>query len=117
MNILPYELSPLPYLMEVIQLGTLAICPMLLASGLVFPLLLRRAAAIESGRQVGVLLAWNGLGGWLGAELGQAVLAPLFGLWQSVVAVAAGYAVLCVIYDLRITRRSDPSPQVVNRMS
>jgi spermidine synthase len=96
-NILPYELPLFPYVAEVIQLGALAVCPMLLASGLVFPLLLRRAATVDKGRRVGVLFAWNGLGGWLGAELSQAWLAPVFGLWQSVIVVAAGYALLWLV--------------------
>jgi spermidine synthase len=64
-----------------------------------------------------VLLAWNGLGGWLGAELGQTLLAPTLGLWQSVVVVAAAYAVLWVIYDLRFTIYAPTSVCLVNRKS
>lgn len=92
-NILPYELTPLPYAWEVIKLGLLAVCPMLVAAGLIFPLLLRNAVKIDA-RRAGLLFAWNGVGGWLGAEIGQVVIAPLFGLWTSVTLIAALYALL-----------------------
>lgn len=94
LNILPYELPSIPYAWEVVKLGLLAICPMLVASGLVFPLLLRSAARYEGGRRVGVLFAWNGVGGCVGAELGQAWIAPVFGLWGSLVMAAAAYLAL-----------------------
>ena len=118
-NILPYELEPLPYIGEVAWLGSLAICPMLLAGGLIFPLLLRRAvedSAGERSRRVAVLFTWNGVGGWLGAELGQAVIASAFGLWQSVVLVGAGYAAL-MIYELRFAIYERTVGRVVNRKS
>jgi spermidine synthase len=94
LNILPYELEPLPYTWQVVKLGVLAACPMLIVAGLVFPLLLRAAAARESGRRIGMLLAWNGLGGLVGAELGQAWLGPMFGLWGSMLVLAAFYGLL-----------------------
>ncbi len=96
LNILPYELEPLRYTWEVVKLGALAACPMLIAAGLVFPLLLRAAAGRESVRPVGTLLAWNGLGGLGGAELGQAWLAPTFGLWRSMLVLAALYGLLFI---------------------
>jgi spermidine synthase len=116
-NILPYELPPASYLLEVLRLGALAVCPMLLAGGLVFPMLLRRAVAEEGGRRVGVLFAWNGLGGWLGAESGQALLAPGFGLWQSVMAVAASYAALWAMGHWRRTRDAPTGSPRVHRLS
>lgn len=64
----------------------------MLACGLIFPLLLRRAVA--AGVDAGWLLAVNGLGGWCGAELTERVIAPMFGLWWSMAVLAAGY-VLC----------------------
>ncbi|MCI0539066.1 MAG: hypothetical protein L0Z50_27990 [Verrucomicrobiales bacterium] len=93
LNILQYELALLPYTGEVSKLGLLAVCPMLLAAGLVFPLLLQTAVVVD-GRQVALLFAWNGVGGWLGAELGQSLIAPVLGLWNSVVLVAALYVIL-----------------------
>jgi spermidine synthase len=116
-NILPYELPPASYLLEVLRLGACAVGPMLLAGGLVFPALLRRVAAEEGGRRVGVLFAWNGFGGWLGAELGQAVMAPAFGLWQSVVVVAAAYALLWAIWDSRLTIDAPTRAPRVHRQS
>jgi spermidine synthase len=92
--ILPYELTPIPYVIEVIKLGAVAVLPAMIASGLVFPLLLLRANA--SARDIGVLLAWNGMGGWLGAELTQAVMAPILGLWTSITFAAAGYGVVLI---------------------
>ena len=96
LNILPYELAPLPYTWEVLKLGALAVCPMLIVAGLVFPLLLRATAGRAGGRRVGALLAWNGLGGLLGAELGQGWFAPTFGLWRSMLVLAAFYGLLFI---------------------
>ena len=96
-QIFPYELRPGDYAQEVIQVGLLAAVPMLLAAGLVFPLLLRTALSSDSpGRAVGLLLAWNGLGGWLGAELTQAWLAPALGLWGAMAAIALLYFALLI---------------------
>jgi len=107
-NILPYELPLASYVGQVLQLGLVAACPVFVACGLVFPLLLRSVAGENGGRRVGLLFAWNGLGGWLGAELCQALLAPTFGLWQSVITVAAAYVVLWLIYELRFTFYAPP---------
>ena len=96
LNILPYELKPLPYTWEVVKLSALAACPVLFVAGLVFPLLLRATAGRNAGRRIGMLLAWNGLGGLFGAELGQAWLAPTFGLWRSMLVLAALYGLLFV---------------------
>ncbi len=108
MRILPYELPPLPYVWEVMKLGGVAVGPALVAAGLIFPLLLRDAIT-AGARRVGVLLAWNGLGGWLGAELCQSRLAPAFGLWTTVTVLAAGYGALFVVVALRQTRSSNRS--------
>jgi spermidine synthase len=117
LDILPYELEPLPYVGEVLELGLFSICPMLLAGGLIFPLLLRRTVEDSDGEspgRVAVLFAWNGVGGWLGAEFGQSVIAPSFGLWQSVVLAGAGYAVL-LFHDFRISIYASPATSLVNR--
>ncbi len=106
-KILPYELPALEYFREVLELGLVAICPVFFASGLIFPLLLRSVAAVEGGRRVGSLLAWNGVGGWLGAELGQAWIAPAFGLWASVTIVAALYAILWLLHEVFARRTVD----------
>ncbi len=89
-EILPYELPPLPYVWEMLKLSSLAVAPMIFAAGFVFPLLLREATRGDA-RRAGGLLAWNGLGGWLGAEIAQASIAPAFGLWKSVIVVGLIY--------------------------
>lgn len=105
-QILPYELPPLAYAAEVFQVSLLAAFPLLLAAGLVFPLLFRSAMAGDNrGRAIGVLLAWNGLGGWLGAELGQTLIAPALGLWGSIVAIAGTYFLLLMLTLVRSRRR------------
>lgn len=114
-KILPYELPALEYFREVLELGIVAICPVFFASGMIFPLLLRTAAAVEGGRRVGSLLAWNGVGGWLGAELGQAWIAPAFGLWTSVTVVAALYGVLWLIHEV-LARRAPAVPPTMGRV-
>jgi spermidine synthase len=101
LNILPYELPPLAYAGEVLKLGLLAVCPVFVAGGLVFPLLLRGAASREGGRRVGLLFAWNGAGGLLGAELAQGWLAPALGLWSSMAVVAAAYAAAALFCERR----------------
>ncbi len=100
LTILPYELPPGAYTWEIIKLGGLSICPMLVIAGLVFPMLLNRAGipADSEGPTINVfaLFAWNGLGGWLGAEVGQLWMIPRLGLWLSVVTIGAVYGVLAI---------------------
>jgi predicted membrane-bound spermidine synthase len=89
-----YELSPAAYLVRVTVLALGVIVPVFLAAGFTFPLLLRSASASRDGRRsLALLLAVNGLGGWLGAELAQGVLVPAAGLWGSPV-LLAGVALL-----------------------
>jgi len=95
-TILPYELTLLPYTLEIIKLGAIATVPVFAAAGLIFPLLLRRNA-----RAAGNLLAWNGIGGWLGTEFAQNALAPLAGIWQSVEIVGAVYFLVWLIFTAK----------------
>jgi len=105
-QIFPYELSPVAYAAEVFQMSLLAAFPLLLASGLVFPILLRDVMTHKNrGRAIGVVLAWNGLGGWLGAEVGQTLIAPALGLWGSIVAIAAAYFLLLMLALAQSRRR------------
>ncbi|HTD67908.1 MAG TPA: hypothetical protein VK846_15395, partial [Candidatus Limnocylindria bacterium] len=93
--ILPYELTVGPYMRELAWLGLLAICPLFVVTGLVFPMLLRGLTDQKpNARSVGMLLAWNGLGGWLGTELTQGWLAPQLGMWTSVIVVGIVYLLL-----------------------
>lgn len=98
---LPYKQELLPYLLDAFKLGLPGVALLLLPAALVFPLLLQRAG--EQCIDAGKLLAFNGLGGWLGAELTERVLAPTFGLWYSMAVFAAGYA-LCLFWQRGVLR-------------
>lgn len=98
-EIFPYELRPVAYAWEVGKLALVALCPVFIASGLLFPFLLHKTTAeapASAGRRVAVLLGWNGLGGWVGSEISQSFITPYFGLWQSIILLGAGYAALAV---------------------
>jgi spermidine synthase len=86
---IPFQQPFAGYAWDAVRLGLPACTLIRLAAGLVFPLLLRRAAATRV--DAGVLLAINGLGGWCGAELAERRLAPGFGLWWSMALIAGGY--------------------------
>lgn len=96
-NILPYELTAVPYTLALLGVSLPAVFVPTLCAGLVFPLLLHRLTRDHgqaAPRLIGRLLMWNGLGGWLGAELANRVLAPALGLWGSLSILAAGYLVM-----------------------
>lgn len=93
-NILPYELTAGRYTLALLGVALPAIFVPMLCAGLVFPLLVHRVtqqAGKAAPRLVGRLLMWNGLGGWLGAELANRALAPAFGLWGALSVLATGY--------------------------
>ncbi|HMP84500.1 MAG TPA: hypothetical protein PKA41_17535, partial [Verrucomicrobiota bacterium] len=99
-EILPYELTPAAYTFEVSKLGLIALCPAFIVAGLLFPILLQQASAgsaSDTARNVALLLAWNGLGGWIGSELAQDVIVPRAGLWQSAVLVGLGYCLIALM--------------------
>ena len=91
LQIIPYELTPPHYFAAVGILASVTLVPVFFASGLLFPLLLRDT---DQPRQVAQLLAINGLGGWLGAELTPAWLLPTGGLWRTMLAAGVAYWVL-----------------------
>jgi len=83
------------FILGIIGLTMAVIGPSALAIGLVFPALIRGLGtrdARETSRRVGRLLAVNGVGGLLGAELAQLVLLPAFGPYVALAAVGALYA-------------------------
>jgi spermidine synthase len=97
LQVIPYELPLSVYTLQVAFLGLVTLGPAFLAAGMVFPMVLRAASEGGQGwqgREAGVVLAWNGLGGWLGAELGSFWIAPTLGLWGSVWLLAAIYGAL-----------------------
>ncbi|MBN9691798.1 MAG: hypothetical protein J0M24_16275 [Verrucomicrobia bacterium] len=103
LQIIAYELPPPRYFAAVGILASLTLLPVFFTSGLLFPALLRDAT---EPRQVAQLLAVNGLGGWLGAELTPALLLPVGGLWRTMLAAGAAYWIL-----KQVARRSQPMAQ------
>ncbi len=82
-----WQLSTAAYYARSAALLLVGVAPVFLCVGLVFPATLR----LVPPARVGTLLAWNGLGGWLGAELTNRFLAPAFGLWQTMALLACAY--------------------------
>jgi len=71
--------------------------PAILAAGVVFPLILDGLGRRVAGRTpvpVGQVLAFNGFGGLIGAEVASRVLLPSFGIHGSMVVIGLFYAVL-----------------------
>ncbi len=102
LNYLPYQVGIGSYLQSLLLPGLLCIALPFFGMGIVFPSLLRAGedAGLPQGF-VGRLLAWNGLGGWLGAEFSQGLLLPKLGLWGVVPSVAAIVAAITVILVFR----------------
>ncbi len=96
---LDWQLSPTDYAVQTAALLAVAVIPPFVLVGLVFP----AAVRLTSADRIGSLLAWNGLGGWLGAELTNRFVAPTFGLWQSLILLACGYAILLARHRPRLT--------------
>lgn len=90
----PYQIGAAPYFLQILGPGFLSIVLPFLLAGLTFPLLLRKLEVLRDS-SVGLALACNGFGGWLGAEVAQGVFLPRLGLWGAVCFLGAGYAVLC----------------------
>jgi spermidine synthase len=86
----PFEKHFPEYVLSALALGVPAVALVLLPAGLIFPLLLRQAAT--AGVDAGRLLAVNGIGGWLGAEIATRYLLPMFGIWYGMALIALGYA-------------------------
>lgn len=99
LRMLTYEMPPVVYTLQVAALAIVTVGLPFAASGVVFPLVLRTAAKHPKGsghRELGLLLAWNGLGGWMGAELASGWMAPTAGLWGSLLWIALIYWLLAL---------------------
>lgn len=90
LRFLSYEHTPAAYLIRLFALAVAVIVPVFLAAGFTFPVALRCFGTDWRGRrEIAWLLALNGIGGWLGAELAHLVMLPWAGLWLSMVLLAA----------------------------
>lgn len=89
LNFLPYQWMMPAYLWNLWVTAILSSGFALFFAGLIFPLVLESSGGMSRG--AGKLLAWNGFGGLLGAEMSSLVLAPIFGLWKMMIWCACGY--------------------------
>ena len=77
----------------------LSLGPAVILAGMVFPLLVCRCGPVSgqaAGRRLGRLLAINGLGGIVGAEIAYRVLLPSAGVHLALGAIGGCYALLSV---------------------
>jgi len=97
---IPYGgVTPFQYGRRLLGRALVVIGPAVLLGGLVFPLLIHsvtRRGERDSGRAVGRLLLWNGLGGWLGPEAANLFFGPVFGLWQSLPILSGIYLLFAI---------------------
>lgn len=74
--------------------------------GLVFPSIMSlHSSGDPAGRKVGLLLAINGLGGLLGAELANQLLVFQIGIYRGFVILAAGTAIVAIAICLSSQRK------------
>lgn len=99
--ILPYELPPVAYFLRLTLLGAGSAVGLMALAGLAFPSLL---GEVRGARAVAALLAVNGLGGWLGAELMLSRVLPGLGLWCSMHALAVLYGVMACVAGIGWTK-------------
>jgi spermidine synthase len=91
------------FIIKLALLAFVSLGPGFVLAGLVFPLTiswLAEAAGDEDGRQLGWLLAFNGLGGVVGAEMAYRVLLPLFDVHAALGVVAVSYASAGLVLSL-----------------
>jgi spermidine synthase len=81
---------------RVLILVIVSVGPAILAAGIAFPLILDRIGGCGMRKPVpiGQVLAINGLGGLIGAEIASRMLLPNFGIHGSMVAIGMFYAII-----------------------
>lgn len=87
--------------------------PLFLLLGLTFPLavaMFERAATKRQQHLWPILLAVNGIGGVLGAELAYRILMPLSGVHSAIALVGVGYVLLAAFVSSRLQGVEVPSP-------
>lgn len=85
-------------------LSLLSVGPAWLVSGLIFPFAVACAgkdcSPVRSGQRLGGLLAINGLGGLVGAEVTYQVLLPIFGVYGTMTVIGLGFATSALMTSL-----------------
>ncbi len=93
--------SVFDFMLKFVAVAAATIGPAIFFAGMLFPAALRwlgDEGRDAGGRQLGWLLAANGLGGLLGAETTYRWLLPQFGVYQTLGAIGAAYAVFACGY-------------------
>ena len=96
------------FMIKLALLAFISLGPGFVLAGLVFPLIiswLAEAGGDDDGKQLGWLLAVNGLGGLAGAETAYRILLPLFDIHAALGIVAVAYAVAGLALSLFKRRR------------
>jgi spermidine synthase len=116
LTLLPRSGSTASYLFMVVSTSIATLGPALFIAGLVLPLTFAwcdERAGRDANRRWGWLLAANGLGGLLGAELASEVLMPAFGLHQGIGAVATLYAAAALVAWVKLAPATAPMRRAV----
>lgn len=96
------------FVIKLVLLAMSTLGPGFLLAGLVFPLTiswLAEEAGDRDGKRLGWLLAVNGLGGVIGAEMAYRILLPLFDVHTALGTVAIGYALAGLAFSWRSNRK------------
>jgi spermidine synthase len=96
------------FIIKLALLAFVSLGPGFVLAGLVLPLTISWLAETgddNEGKQLGWLLAFNGLGGLVGAETAYQILLPLFDIHTALGVVAIGYAVAGLALSLFDRRR------------
>lgn len=108
------------FLTRLTALALACLGPTLFAAGLIFPALISWAerdskTAGDRGRRLGRLLAINGLGGLIGAELANVLVLPNFGIHGGLAAIGAVYATVGLALAWGMRRRDPAARTTVQR--
>ena len=89
------------FLWRLFGLTLTSLGPALVFAGLVFPMCVMGCGGHGFSRRLGAILAFNGIGGLLGAEISLRLLLPVFGVHKAIGVVACFYSALSLVFGLR----------------
>ncbi len=102
--------SPQQFLGQLILFSLLALGPSFLFAGFVFPMIFSwygKVAHDIHAKKWGLLLAINGFGGLLGAEIAYRVLLPNMGVYYGICSIGLFYLVMVLVLQFRKNANSD----------